>query len=176
MYFYHSFEFKDKLFAQYKIVVNENALEQFETENWKKYPLKFQGEILSIEDYKISQKDFMNFLNNSKPLSIKKAFYKFKENEVLDYYKKNIQKTNPEFAATFKDFKEGLMLFDLLEKRVWNKANDSIGISNFYETYKIEKYNNKDILNLELVNDSNINNNLISLIKEIKKVFNERNN
>ena len=134
----------DKLFAQYKIVVNENALEQFETENWKKYPLKFQGEILSIEDYKISQKDFMNFLNNSKPLSIKKAFYKFKENEVLDYYKKNIQKTNPEFAATFKDFKEGLMLFDLLEKRVWNKANDSIGISNFYETYKIEKYNNKD--------------------------------
>ena len=51
--------------------------------------------------------------------------------------------------------------------------NLAFKIKEVYSPFGIEKYNNKDILNLELVNDSNINNNLISLIKEIDNYFSE---
>ena len=38
---------------------------------------------------------------------------------------------NPEFAAMFSEFKEGLLLFELLENKVWEKSKDSIGLSNY---------------------------------------------
>lgn len=54
--------------------------------------------------------------------------------------------------------------------------NLAFKVSDVYSPFGIEKYNNKDILNLELTNDSNIKNNLISLIKEIDSYFKDLSN
>jgi len=44
-------------------------------------------------------------------------------------------------------------------------------IKNIYSPFGIEKYNKKDILNLELTNDSNYKNNIVSLLKELDEYF-----
>lgn len=46
-------------------------------------------------------------------------------------------------------------------------------IKNIYSPFGVEKYNNKDILNLEIENNSNYNNNIISLLKELDEYFND---
>ena len=71
------------------------------------------------------------------------------------------------------DSKKIILIEDKKNYRIRYSAVDKliINISNAYSPFGIEKYNKKDILNIELTNNSNINNNIISLIKEIDNYF-----
>jgi peptidyl-prolyl cis-trans isomerase SurA len=135
----------DKLFKEYNIVVNNDALNQFNVEDWKTNPEKFHQELIQIEGKVIYQENFISFLKSVKNVSILNDFESFKEKEVLNYYKDNIEVLNEEFAATYKEFKEGMLLFEMLEKQVWEKSKDSTGLANYYESNKVEKYNNRDL-------------------------------
>lgn len=135
----------DSLYKKYTITVNSEAIKQFDTDNWKQTPEKFTFKLLTIQNKNVSQQNFISYLKNTRSEKINEAFEKFKENEVLTYYKENLQFTNPTFAATLKEFSEGLMLFELLERRVWEKSKDSVGLNNFYNNVKAEKYKNKEL-------------------------------
>ena len=134
----------DSLSTVYNVEVNMKALEQFSEDDWKVSPDDFQENILQIEDETISQQQFISYLKTAGKLPLNSAFEQFKEKEVLDYYKNNIEFTNKEFAATYKEFQEGLLLFEMLETQVWDKSKDSVGLANFYETNKLTKYQTKD--------------------------------
>jgi peptidyl-prolyl cis-trans isomerase SurA len=139
----------DKLFKQYKIVVNEQALQQFELENWKINSENFHQILLSIDDKKIGQKKFIEFLKTVNNKTIKEIFIAFKEKEILNYYKENIEHSNVEFAVAYNEFKEGLLLFNLLEKQVWKKATDSVGLLNYYSLNKNKKYSSEDLKSIK---------------------------
>ncbi len=58
----------------------------------------------------------------------------------LEYYKKHLEEYNADFSYQMKEFKEGNMLFEIMERNVWSKASiDSIGLTTQYNTNK-EKY------------------------------------
>jgi peptidyl-prolyl cis-trans isomerase SurA len=62
---------------------------------------------------------------------------KYKIATSLDYYKKNLELFNSEFANQLEEFREGNMLFEVMEKQVWSKAStDSTGLRNYYEANK----------------------------------------
>ena len=45
-----------------------------------------------------------------------------------------LEKENPEFANVMDEYRDGLLLFDLMEKEIWNKAKtDTLGLKAFYE-------------------------------------------
>jgi len=140
----------NKLFKEYNIVVNETAFQQFmEEEDWKDNSNNFQQIILSINNKNIYQSKFITYLKTVNNTPLNEAFIAFKEKEVITYYKDNIEKLNPEFATTYKEFKEGLLLFDLLEKHVWEKAKDSIGLLNYFNKNKNQKYKSKALNNIK---------------------------
>jgi peptidyl-prolyl cis-trans isomerase SurA len=168
----------DKLSKQYLILVNETALNQFEIDDWKTTPEKFQQKLLSIENEDIYQATFINYLKTLNNVSPKLAFNTFKETKILDYYKANIQYSNAEFAATYKEFEDGLLLFEMLEKQVWDKSKDSVGLSNFYENNKANLYKNIDFENNRGLIISDYQNHLEkewvkSLHQQYKVVFNK---
>ena len=134
-----------RLLNEYKITVNEAALKQFEKDNWNENPEKFKSILLTIEQSKIPQSTFIYYLKSTRPSSINNSFIEFKEKQILNYYSQNIEKLNPEFATMFSEFKEGLLLFDLLESKVWEKSKDSVGLSNYFNENKSEKYSNKEL-------------------------------
>jgi len=138
-----------KLFKNYKIAVNRVALNQFNSDNWKTSPEKFQEILLTIENKKIPQSTFIAYLKTQNNKQIKQAFSNFKEQEVLAYYKKNIEYSNAEFAVIYNEFKEGLLLFELLEKKVWEKSKDSIGLLNYFNQNKAKHYANKKLKNIK---------------------------
>ena len=57
-----------------------------------------------------------------------------------EYYKKHLAEYKPEYNYQVQEFKEGNLLFEIMEKNVWSKAGaDSIGLKNYYTQHK-EKY------------------------------------
>lgn len=56
---------------------------------------------------------------------------------ILDYYKNDIKANNKEYKALMEEYKNGIMIFSLSEKNVWNKASeDSLGLITYYNEHK----------------------------------------
>ncbi|WP_143095675.1 peptidylprolyl isomerase [Paenimyroides ummariense] len=73
-------------------------------------------------------------------LLVKKAFDFYSYRKLKEEYNSELETKFPEFAHNLNEYKEGLILFDLLEKNIWNEsAKDTIALQNYYETNK-EKY------------------------------------
>lgn len=73
-------------------------------------------------------------------LLIKKAFDFYSYQKLKQTYNSELETKFPEFAHNLNEYKEGLILFDLLEKNIWNEsAKDTIALQNYYEQHK-EKY------------------------------------
>ncbi|MBS1951958.1 MAG: Survival protein SurA precursor (Peptidyl-prolyl cis-trans isomerase SurA) [Cytophagales bacterium] len=47
-----------------------------------------------------------------------------------------IVKNNPDFTYLLSEYREGILLFDVMEKEIWNKASsDTLGLRKFYEEH-----------------------------------------
>ncbi len=59
---------------------------------------------------------------------------------VLNYYRNHLEKYNPEFAEQLQEFKDGNLLFTIMQKNVWDAASaDSIALQKYYDAHK-DKY------------------------------------
>ena len=55
----------------------------------------------------------------------------------VSYYREHLEDYNPDFRAQLQEFADGNLLFEVMEKRVWNKAAvDTAGLRNYYEKHK----------------------------------------
>jgi len=74
--------------------------------------------------------------NTLKPLSklINKFYDNYLDQELSQYYDDNLEKEFPEFSAVMDEYRDGLLLFDLMEKEIWNKSKtDTLGLKSFYD-------------------------------------------
>lgn len=63
------------------------------------------------------------------------------DSAVLDYYRNNLEKYNTAFAEQLNEFREGNLLFSIMQKQVWDAAvDDSAALRSFY-TSNMSKYN-----------------------------------
>jgi peptidyl-prolyl cis-trans isomerase SurA len=57
----------------------------------------------------------------------------FVESQILQTVEDNVMATNPEYKWLLKEYYEGILLFDIMEKEVWNKASaDSVGQRSYF--------------------------------------------
>jgi len=55
------------------------------------------------------------------------------------YYDDNLETEFVEFANVMEEYRDGLLLFDLMEKEIWEKAKtDTVGLQKFYNDHKME--------------------------------------
>lgn len=91
-------------------------------------------------------RDWLVFLNNSNKLipgshfSYKELFANFINASSVADYASRLEHFNPAFKAQIDEFKEGNLLFEVMQKKVWEKASaDTSDLRNFYNSHK-EKY------------------------------------
>ena len=66
----------------------------------------------------------------------KEGFLDFQGDNILEYERKNLENKNPELRMLMREYREGLLLFDVMDKKVWSAAvEDSIGLMNFYSSH-----------------------------------------
>lgn len=136
-----------KVYTAVEKVFTNTFYEGLWTSDAVKVPLK--ETVLTINEAQFSGKDFLNFVQKSqktaldiKPLKtmVSVLFEQFIDEELNKYYNVNLENEFPEFANVMSEYRDGLLLFDLMEKEIWEKSkSDSIGLQAFYENNK-EKY------------------------------------
>jgi peptidyl-prolyl cis-trans isomerase SurA len=56
---------------------------------------------------------------------------------IINYENSILEKKYPEFRYLMNEFHDGMLLFEISDKKVWNKiTNDTIGLRNYYEEHK----------------------------------------
>lgn len=64
---------------------------------------------------------------------------KFVKETVFAYEDSHLETKYPEFGLLVREYHDGILLFDLMENEVWNKAaKDTAGLKNYYEEHKDE--------------------------------------
>ena len=55
----------------------------------------------------------------------------------MEYYKNHLESFNKDFAFQMKEFKDGNLLFEVMQRNVWDKAaTDSIGLRKYFANHK----------------------------------------
>ncbi|GAA4774049.1 MULTISPECIES: peptidylprolyl isomerase [Flavobacterium] len=149
----------EKLRKKYKIVTDAKTLAKvkgivnntYYEEKWAlPTNLKdFNIELLKIENKSIKAEPFLRELETQqknkyqiKPIGklVDQLYTKFVDSQLNLYYNENLENEFPDFANVVEEYRDGLLLFDLMEKEIWNKAKqDTIGLKNYYDANK-EKY------------------------------------
>lgn len=109
-------------------------------EQTKLYPisnknvLKVKNEILKGSDWLAFVRQYKTNLSEYKGETNSQLWDKFVEISALNYYKKNLESYNPDFNFQMQEFREGNMLFEIMERNVWGKAiSDTIGLQQYYQ-------------------------------------------
>ncbi|WP_445717844.1 peptidylprolyl isomerase [Flavobacterium sp.] len=148
-----------KIIAKIKAAVNDD----FYSQTWlvPEKSKELNGDVLVInKDKKINAKLFLDFIAAKQKSNIKtkpivrlvdELFEKFTEEQLIAYYNENLENEFPEFKNVMDEYRDGLLLFDLMEKEIWNRAkNDTIGLHNYFanniKNYQWKKRYSADIL------------------------------
>ncbi len=137
----YSFTEVNKINNFYKVV--DSTLFKSSWEPSKAKDLK--AVLFTFDDQKVTEQDFALYLSENQKWQANKDINKFVDdtykefiNEKLkEYEKNNLANKHVEFKDIMQEYHDGILLFSLQEKMVWNKAvEDSAGIENYYEKMK----------------------------------------
>ena len=106
---------------------------------------KFNSILFSFSDKSYDQSDFNRYIMNSKSgidpdfvkTSVLRLFSEFVSKELIQYEKQRLEINYPEFRYLMHEYHDGILLFEIMDKKVWTKAiEDTAGLKKFYETQK----------------------------------------
>ena len=132
----------EKVFADASKFVNDTFYEG----KWVVPTDKKVSKLFSVEKKAISDNDFLEFVNKQqktgiavKPIQkvVDLCYKKFVDEQLNTYYNDNLEGEFPEFASVVEEYRDGLLLFDLMEKEIWQRSkSDTLGLKKFFETQK----------------------------------------
>ncbi len=130
-----------KIALNYKVIEHKDILQL--SANFSDLENNFDT-ILVVENKYFTSHNLYEYGKEIKKKSKELIFEDFKYFMIIDYYKDHLEDTNKEFALTYKEYKDGLLLFELLQKVIWERSEkDSLGLSQFFEenrdSYKWKK-------------------------------------
>jgi len=93
--------------------------------------------LLTIEKQHYTTSNYSDYLSKNQKKNSKEAYDDFRTKMIIDYHKEHLEETNKEFGVLFKEYRDGLLLFELLQVNVWGKSEkDSIGLQTYFEKNK----------------------------------------
>lgn len=102
-------------------------------------------EIFSLGENKLTQADFAQYIQlitrgkvfGAKDFALKGLYNNYVKSVLTEYQEINLARTNPEYRNLLQEYRDGILIFELTDKKVWGKApKDSVGIQNYYDQNK----------------------------------------
>lgn len=131
-------------------MMNDPVVEQ--TEQTKKIVATYANHNITVKnilEHIYSSAKQYAFLKTNEAI-VKTAMEDYSFQKLKEEYDQNLESLFPEFASTLKEYKEGIILFDLLEHEIWNKtATDTVAMRSYYQANK-HRYATPDHFNGEV--------------------------
>ena len=146
----------NKLKKNYRITEHESAkliLNRKDIRTISKDSL--QNILFSINERNFTQAAFVSSIANKKRQPIAALFELYKNEEIVKYFKENLVNTAPEYAAILKEYEDGLLLFELMQQKIWLKSSkDTLGLKQFFVENK-KNYAVEDLSEIkgQVIND-----------------------
>jgi len=132
-----------------------------------------EGVLVSYGDDKYGTADFADFLKKSAKsrmrdkgqldikTSVTALFEEFSKEKAISYSEDRLEDQYPEFRNLMREYREGILLFDIAKDHVWDKAaSDTMAIEKYFENhrddykweerYQLTKYTVKSVTPLEI--------------------------
>jgi peptidyl-prolyl cis-trans isomerase SurA len=107
----------------------------------KLYPISNKN-ILSFKNGSVKGSDWLAYVRESRSgtenaaATNKELWNKFYSYAAVNYYKDHLEEYNPDFKFQMQEFREGNMLFEIMERNVWsNASNDTAGLIKYYNSH-----------------------------------------
>ena len=122
---------------------------------WDGSQLKTNKALFVLNKKQFTQKDFVAYLvktaRSTKKMEtsdiVASKYKAFEKESILAYEESRLEMKHPEFKALMKEYHDGVLLYEVMNDQVWQKASkDTTGLKSFYEANKA-KYQWKDRLN-----------------------------
>lgn len=83
-----------------------------------------------VQNQKSNQYQFLDH-------AIKEYFRDFESKKTMAYERAHLEEKYPQFRNLITEYKEGILLFEITDEKVWSKAiKDSAGLKDFYKSHK----------------------------------------
>ena len=153
----YGFKEGESYISYFNNFVNDSILSRKWT--YSSIPLTENQILFIIGDHDVTYTDFAEYLRDNQK-TIKKyinkesllidMYVKFKNETLKNYFKERLEVENTEYATIINDYRNGLLVYDVMNKNIWQIAKtDSTGLKDYYETkknnYKWEKRLDVDI-------------------------------
>ncbi|MGL4332377.1 MAG: peptidylprolyl isomerase [Bacteroidales bacterium] len=170
--------FVSKLKTDYAVRVNESILKDLfifpvdsqvvnKAKSIKEHLLTIGTTVFTASDYV----DFANSISNGYPLSrkVEDLLNVYVDKSVMDYESSQLDKKYSDFRNLMQEYRDGVLLFEISNRKVWDKAGkDTEGLDKFFakniKKYKLNEPHFKGYV-LECTNDS--------VMAEVKSLLNE---
>ena len=102
------------------------------------------SEVAPLASYcagQVSAQDFARFLTDGRfsPYTLKKAWAEFSRQQLLGYEDSQLEAKYPEFAHLMQEYHDGILLFDISSREVWDRSSTDIeGLEAFFQAHKAD--------------------------------------
>lgn len=169
--------FKENLKArdEFKTVIDSTYLQS--TWTAKRAEVLGNKEMFNIGGKSYTQNDFAKYLETQMTVrtqddawEVAKPMYnKWVEDMVVAYEDSQLEKNYTEFRNLVREYREGILLFDLTDQKVWSKAvKDTTGLKKYYEEHKnaYQWDERADVTNYKCVN--------ANIAKDVRKMLSQK--
>ena len=142
---------------------------------------KFQDPLFIINQRTIFQKDFLMFVEKNQNFTSGKDFQKIADSLfsrfyryiLIEEYKKDLEIENSEYNNVLTEYREGLLMFNIMQEKVWSIGEkDSIALKEYY-TKNIKKYESFETNRGKIIADyqKEVENNWIKNLRKTNSII-----
>jgi peptidyl-prolyl cis-trans isomerase SurA len=123
---------------------------------WTKSKTPKLAPLFSFAQNTFTTDDFLLYLQNNKdgltakssPELILKKYNDWINQEIIFHENKQLEAKYPEFKAIMQEYHDGVLLYEIMTDKIWNKANqDTLGLNNYFNENR-SKYQWKERANV----------------------------
>ena len=157
----YGFKEGESYISYFNNFVNDSILSRKWT--YSSIPLTENQILFTIGDHDVTYNDYAEYLRDNQK-TIKKyinkesllidMYVKFKNETLKNYFKERLEVENTEYATIINDYRNGLLVYDVMNKNIWQFAKtDSTGLKDYYEKTK-NNYKWKKRLDVDIYSSS----------------------
>jgi peptidyl-prolyl cis-trans isomerase SurA len=141
----YNFSANDSVYKEFaKNVIHDNKVDASfaREENKSKTIIEFNNHTYTLEDFShfIDQAPKKLQKKYSGKYFLDEAYKLFCNKKIVDYEKQKLPEKYPEYKYTYREYRDGILLFEIMDRKVWSKASeDTSGLKQYFENHR-DKY------------------------------------